>query len=93
MRCPSRGGSYQSKKLGCVRCRVCGVVLPAWYPVPGAPNGALLLTHLSQAHPAELGRYLDQMHTTDDITPVIVQAFEEVDGTPEGRQRRGMRQR
>jgi hypothetical protein len=39
----------------------------------------MLLQHVSQAHPRELGRYLNQMHTTDDITPAIVQAFEVVE--------------
>jgi hypothetical protein len=37
---------------------------------------------MSQAHPAELGPFLDQRHTTDDSTPAIVPAFEVVDGTP-----------
>jgi hypothetical protein len=58
------------------RCRCCGVVLSAWFPVPGEPDGAMLLNHVAQAHPAAVGRFLDQMHTTDDITPVILQAFE-----------------
>jgi hypothetical protein len=58
------------------RCRFCGVLLSAWLAVPGAPDGALLLGHMSQSHPAELGRYLEQMHTDDDITPAILQAYE-----------------
>jgi hypothetical protein len=33
------------------RYRFCGVVLPAWYPVPGEPNGAMLLTHMAQSYP------------------------------------------
>ena len=61
------------------RCRFCGVVLSAWFPVPGEPDGAMLFNHVAQAHPAELAPFLDQMHTTDDITPVILQAFEEVE--------------
>lgn len=61
------------------RCRCCEAVLPAWYPVTGEPNGAMLLHHIAQAHPAELRPYLDQRHTTDDIAPVIVQAFEAVE--------------
>jgi hypothetical protein len=69
------------------RCRYCGVVLPAWDPVPGEPNGAMLLTHMSQAHPAELGPYLAQMAAGEDITAVIVQAYEVVEApaapTPE----------
>jgi hypothetical protein len=43
----------------------------------GEPDGALLLHHISQSHPAELKPLLDQMHTTDDITPAILQAYEE----------------
>jgi hypothetical protein len=37
----------------------------------------MLLHHMSQSHPAAVGRVLAQMATTDDITPAIVQAFEE----------------
>jgi hypothetical protein len=62
------------------RCRCCGVVFSAWLAVPGEPDGALLLHHITQAHPAALTPFLDQMHTTDDITPAIVQAYEVVDG-------------
>jgi hypothetical protein len=58
------------------RCRFCGATFSAWLAVPGEPDGALLLHHMSQPHPREVGRYLDQMHTTDDITPAIVQAYE-----------------
>jgi len=39
--------------------------------VPGEPDGALLLHHITQAQPAELGPFLAQMHTTDDFTAVI----------------------
>jgi hypothetical protein len=39
----------------------------------------MLLHHVAQVYPSEGGRFLDQIYTTDDITPVIVQAFEEVD--------------
>ena len=46
--------------------------------MPGEPDGALLLHHISQSHPREPKPYLDQMYTDDDITPAIVQAFEEV---------------
>ncbi len=62
------------------RCRCCGVVLSAWFSVPGEPDGAMLLNHVSQAHPAEVGHFLDQMHTTEDIAPVAAQAFELVEG-------------
>jgi hypothetical protein len=39
----------------------------------------MLLHHVAQTHPAELKSFLDQIHTTDDITPVIVQAYEVVE--------------
>jgi hypothetical protein len=59
------------------RCRFCGVTFSA---CPGLPlsraDGALLLGHMSQSHPAELKPFLDQMHTADAITPAIVPAFE-----------------
>jgi hypothetical protein len=61
------------------RCRFCGAVFSAWIPVPGEPDGALLLGHIRQSHPGELTPFLEQMHTDDDITPAIVQAFEEVE--------------
>jgi hypothetical protein len=75
------------------RCRFCGVVFSAWLAVPGEPDGALLLHHITQSHPTELTPFLDQMHTDDDITPAILQAYEVVDDTPDGRQCMGMRQR
>jgi hypothetical protein len=61
------------------RWRFCGVAFSAWYAVPGEPNGAMLLHHMSQSHPAELRPYLAQMAGGDDITAVIVQAFEVVE--------------
>jgi hypothetical protein len=39
----------------------------------------MLLHHVAQVHPSEVGRFLDQIYTKDDITPMIAQAFEEVD--------------
>jgi len=59
-------------------CRFCGLVLAAWLAVPGEPDEAMLLNHVAQAHPA-VGSFLDHMHITEDIAPVIVQAFEEVE--------------
>ena len=61
------------------RCRFCGVTLPAWLPVPQVPDGAMLLWHLGQRHPAELGPFLEQMHTMEDIAQVATQAFEVVE--------------
>jgi hypothetical protein len=59
------------------RYRFCGVRFRAWLAVPGEPDGALLLHHVAQSHPAELHPFLEKMQTTDDITPAIVQAFAE----------------
>jgi hypothetical protein len=55
------------------RCRYCGQGLPAWLPVFNVPNGAMLLGHLSQDHPTEVGRYLDQMRGSEDIAEVAMQ--------------------
>jgi hypothetical protein len=46
------------------RCRFCG---------------ALLLGHLSQQHPTEVGAYTARMHTTEDITPIAAEAYEVVE--------------
>jgi hypothetical protein len=59
------------------KCRFCGAVLPAWYRVPPHPNGAMLLHHLSQDHPDQVGVYLDQMRGSEDISEVAAQAVEE----------------
>jgi hypothetical protein len=68
------------------RCRFCGITFSAGpglnLPGAGEPDSATLLHHMSQAHPAELRPYLDQMHTTRDITPAILQAFEAVEEPP-----------
>jgi hypothetical protein len=63
------------------RCRFCGATFSAWFSVPGEPDGATLLHHIAQSHPGELKPFLDQMHTDDDITPAILQAYEVV-GAP-----------
>jgi hypothetical protein len=61
------------------RGRACGAVLPAWIPVPGEVDGAMLLHHLRQRHPDQVGHYLAQLHRDEDITPVALQAYEEVE--------------
>jgi hypothetical protein len=65
------------------RCRYCGRVLPAWLPVARRPDGAMLLGHLSQQHPDQVGPYLERMRT-EDIATVAAEAFEvvEEDETP-----------
>jgi hypothetical protein len=68
------------------KCRFCGLELPAWLPVFKAPNGTMLLTHLSQRHRAEVPvkRLLERMRT-EDIATVAAEAFEVVEEEPRGR--------
>jgi hypothetical protein len=65
------------------RCRYCGVVLPAWFPVPGEVNGAMLLHHLSRRHPDRAKYYLDQMRHEEDIGEVVEQAYAVVEEPPQ----------
>jgi hypothetical protein len=60
------------------RCRICGVTLPAWLPVAKQPDGAMLLYHLSQQHPAEVKPYLERMRT-EDIRTVTMEVYERVE--------------
>jgi hypothetical protein len=60
------------------RCQFCGVMLPAWLPVPKWPDGAMLLYHLSQQHPNKVGPYLERMRT-GDIATVGAEAFEGIE--------------
>ena len=55
------------------RCRFCGAVLPAWLPAVQRPNGALLIGHVSQRHPDQIGPYLARMRTAC-ITTVVLEA-------------------
>jgi hypothetical protein len=41
--------------------------------MPGEPNGAMLLHHLSAMHPTAVGPYLTRM-ATEDITTVALEA-------------------
>jgi hypothetical protein len=61
-------------------CLYCGAILPAWLRVSREPNGAMLLHHLTQQHPAEAKTYLARMHRTEDISPIAAAAFEVSDG-------------
>ena len=65
------------------RCRYCGVVLPAWLPVAKRPEASMLLYHLSQRHPDQVGPYLERMRT-ECIATVAAEAFDvvEEDETP-----------
>jgi len=60
------------------RCRFCGAVLSAWLPVARQPDGAMLLYHLSQQHPDQVGPYLERMRT-ECIAPVAAEALDVVE--------------
>jgi hypothetical protein len=60
------------------RCRFCGLDLPAWLPVAKRPNGAMLLGHLGQDHPDQMGPYLERMRT-EDIATVAAEGYEVVE--------------
>ena len=59
-------------------CRFCDRVLPTWLLVAKRPNGAMLLHHLSQEHPDQVGPYLKRMRT-ECIARVVAEAYEVVD--------------
>jgi len=65
------------------RWRYCGVVFNAWLAVAKRPDGALLLGHLSQQHPDQVGPYLARM-ATEDIATVAAEAYEVVKEEDEG---------
>jgi hypothetical protein len=45
----------QSKAHKHDRCRYCGAIPSAWLPVAKRPDGAMLLSLLSQQHPDQVG--------------------------------------
>jgi hypothetical protein len=61
-----------------VRCRYCGDVLHGLLPVDYAPDGALLLYHLSWHHRAQVKPLINRMRT-EDIAIVAMEAFERLD--------------
>jgi hypothetical protein len=65
-------------------------MLLTWLPVAKRPNGVMLLQHLRQHHPDQVGPYLERMRT-EDIATVAAEAFEVVDKyeTRRGHARRG----
>jgi hypothetical protein len=65
------------------KCRFCGHVLPAWLPVAKRPDGAMLLYHLGQHHPDQVGPYLDRMRT-ECIATVAAEAHEVVEWEDDG---------
>jgi hypothetical protein len=53
-------------------------ILPAWLSVAKRPEGSMLLYHLSQQHPDEVGPYLERMRT-ECIATVTAEAFEVIE--------------
>lgn len=60
-------------------CRYCGHDFPAWFPVGKRPDRTMLLQHLGQQHPDQVGPYLEWMRP-EDISTVAAEAYEVVDG-------------
>ena len=49
--------------------------LPAWLPVAKRPEASMLLYHLGQRHPDQVGPYLERMRT-ECIATVVVEEDE-----------------
>jgi hypothetical protein len=62
--------------------RFCSLILPAWLHVAKRPDGAMLLYHLSQRHPDQVGPYLERMRT-ECIAIVAVEAVEVMEKPPD----------
>lgn len=60
------------------RCRYCGHELQAWLLVPKRPDGAMLLSHLSQRRPEHAGPYLARMAVGSEIGATVAEGFEVV---------------
>jgi hypothetical protein len=66
------------------KCPCCGLILNAWLPAFRAPNGALLLGHLTQHHRSESRRYLQRLRdTNEEIATVAAEAFAVIEGEKE----------
>lgn len=66
-----------SQNVLSVRCRSCQCLLPGWLRIPNVPNSTMLLHHLSQQHPKEVGPYLRRM-ATECIDTVVMEAFKRI---------------
>jgi hypothetical protein len=60
------------------RCRFCGLELRAWLPVAKRPEASMLLYHLGQHHPDQVGPYLERMRT-ECISTMAAEAYEVVE--------------
>jgi hypothetical protein len=65
------------------KCRLCGAVLQGWLPVAKRPDGAMLLHHLSQHHPDQVGPYLERMRT-EDIATAAAETYDVVEWKGDG---------
>jgi hypothetical protein len=63
------------------KCKFCGSLLPAWLPVAKRPEGSMLLYHLGQHHPDQVGPYLERMRT-ECIATVAAAAYAMVEDLP-----------
>jgi hypothetical protein len=72
------GGTMTQPAHKRYRCRFCGITLPAWLRVAKRPDGAMLLYHLSQQHPDQVGPYLERMRT-EYIRTVAAEAYDVVE--------------
>jgi hypothetical protein len=61
------------------RCRYCGIHLNAWLPAAQCPEASMLLYHVGQHHPDQVGPYLRRMET-ECISTVVVEAYEVIEG-------------
>jgi hypothetical protein len=67
-----------------VRCKLCGVVLSGWLPIPNVPNSAMLLHHLGADHLAEVKPYLTRMET-ECIDTVVMERFDRLEASDQRR--------
>jgi hypothetical protein len=75
------GGGITTRRR--YRCRFYGVSFAA-RPVTQAPDGALLLIHLAARHRDRVGPYLRCMEVGEDIVSVADEAYELIEGAPDG---------
>ena len=62
-----------------VRCKLCGELVPGWLPIQNRPAGDMLQYHLSTWHPDESRAYGARIHNTNDLGPILMEAFERVE--------------
>jgi hypothetical protein len=65
------------------RCHYCGRRFNAWLPWAKALSGVLRFGHVSQHHADQVWPYLRRIEAGEDITAVVVEAYEVVEGQDE----------